>query len=327
MMMRLSWPLVVSVALLAAMVGYLVVSAWMGQQASAAAATRRHPMPPPFVIYRALAPPDVYGRVALASLSPEPEARTSMLQCARLHYAGGGGLCAAQESARGAVRNVVYVFDPMLRRTRRVALDGIPTRLRVSPSGRIGAITSYSEEETDAGERLVTRTRIVDMRRGEVTADLGEFHVDNLHLPPIRGHVDVAGVAFERGDDRFFATLATETERYLVAGSLRERRLTAIRTGVASEGLSPDGRRLAVKRLLPERGRWQLAVIDLSTWQEHDLLQGPRSVDDQVDWLDDEHVMYHDADGEGTALWMLPVDGNNGPRVLLKDAYSGAVQR
>ena len=29
----------------------------------------------------------------------------------------------------------------------------------------------------------------------------------------------------------------------------------------------------------------------------------------------------------GRSLWMLPVDGINGPQVLVKDAYSGAVQR
>jgi hypothetical protein len=70
-----------------------------------------------------------------------------------------------------------------------------------------------------------------------------------------------------------------------------------------------------------------LAVVDLGTWAEHDLQQGARSVDDQVEWLDDEHVVYHDADGEGTALWMLPIDGVNGPRILVRDAYSAAVQR
>jgi hypothetical protein len=108
---------------------------------------------------------------------------------------------------------------------------------------------------------------------------------------------------------------------------MSERRLTILRGGVASEALSPDGGRLAVKRLLPERGFWQLAVIDLGTWAERDLRQGPRSVDDQVEWLDHEHLVYHDVDGESTALWMLPVDGVNGPRILVKDAYSASVQR
>jgi hypothetical protein len=96
---------------------------------------------------------------------------------------------------------------------------------------------------------------------------------------------------------------------------------------VAAEALSPDGRQLVVKKSVGDRGYWQLAVIDLRTWSERNLLQGPHSVDDQVEWLDEDHVVYHDADEDSTSLWILPVDGVHGPRVLVKDAYSAAVQR
>ena len=307
-------------------VGYLVVSLGWGTSADASRGAR-HPVTPPFVIFRALAPRNAYGHIAVLGLSPDAQPYISRLQCSRVHYAGGRGLCAKQESNNADLVNVAYVFDRTLERGRRLELDGIPTRLRVAPNGRLGAITTYAEEESAAGERLSTRTRIVDMRTGRPLADLRDFRIENLNLPPIRGPVDFASVAFERDGDRFFATLSTDTERYLVAGSVSERRLSTIRTGVASEALSPDGRRLAVKRLLPERGFWQLAVIDLATWQEHDLSQGPRSVDDQVEWLDADHVVYHDVDGESTALWMLSIDGISAPRVLVKDAYSGAVQR
>jgi hypothetical protein len=67
----------------------------------------------------------------------------------------------------------------------------------------------------------------------------------------------------------------------LLAGSVAEGRLTVLQRGVANEALSPDGHRLAVKKLIA--GRWQLAVIDLATWTERDLPQGPNSVDDQVE--------------------------------------------
>ena len=100
-----------------------------------------------------------------------------------------------------------------------------------------------------------------------------------------------------------------------------------LRRGVANEALSPDGRSLAVKKLAADRGRWQLAVIDLATWRERDLPQGPTSVDDQVEWLDDHHVIYHGVDGGSTSLWILPADGGSEPTVLLKHAYSGAVER
>ena len=316
-----------SIAFLAAAVGYLLVSLHLGGRADASSAIMRHPVPPPFVIFRALAPREHYGRAAVLELRPEAKPTVSKLTCSRLHYAGGRGVCATQETVGDGVVNVAYLFDRRLEPGRRIVLNGVPTRLRVAPTGRLAAITTYAEEESAAGERLVTRTRIIDLRSAQTVADLSDFRIENFNLPPIREPVDIANVVFEADGDRFFATLTTDTEQYLVAGSLRERRLSTIRTGVASEALSPNGRRLIVKRLVPQRGFWQLAVIDLATWSEHDLRQGPRSVDDQVEWLDNDHVIYHDVEGESTALWMLPIDGINGPRVFLKDAHSGAIQR
>ena len=328
-MMRVSLRTYSFVALLAALVGYLVVSVRYGRDADAANAGSTHPVRPPFVIYRALEPKSAYGRLAILALTPGASPQITSLACSRLHYAGGRGLCAVQEQSvgSGTTTNVAYVFDRSATPGRRIALDGIPTRLRVSPNGRVGAITTYAEEESPQGERLVSRTRIVDLLHGNVVADLSDFRLDQVDTPDITDPVDITGLTFERDADRFFATAVTPTERYLMAGSVRERRLSVIRPGIASEAISPDGTNLIAKRLVRERGFWQLVVIDLQTWTEHDLPQGPRSVDDQVEWFDDNHVVYHDVDDEGTALWLLPVDGSSGPRVLIKDAYSGAVQR
>jgi hypothetical protein len=326
-MMDVRFRTLAAVAVLATTIGYLLVSLRVGAARGDAQDAGGHPLSPPFVMYRALAPREAHGRVAVMGLGPDGQPHVSRLTCSRVHYAGGRGLCATLEPSAGNVAHVVQVFDERLAPGKRVVLDGVPTRLRVAPDGHLGAITTYGEEEGPDGERLATRTRIIDMKTAHFLADLRDFRVESSGHPPIRGPIDIASVAFERDGERFFATLAADNERYLVAGSISERRLTLLRAGVASEALSPDGRRLIVKRLLSERGFWQLAVVDLGTWAEHDLQQGARSVDDQVEWLDDEHVVYHDADGEGTALWMLPIDGVNGPRILVRDAYSAAVQR
>jgi hypothetical protein len=60
---------------------------------------------------------------------------------------------------------------------------------------------------------------------------------------------------------------------------------------------------------------------------ERDLNQGPRSIDDQVEWLDNDHVMFHDVVDDTTAIWMLPIDGITAPRVFVRDAFSGTTQR
>jgi hypothetical protein len=318
---------VASVALLTAIVGALVVSLRSGDDGVVRGEdVLQHPVAPPFVMFRTLGRDDTHGRIAVLGLRPGATRELTRLSCTRVHYAAGRGLCITHETQDRRVLHVASLFDATLEPGRRIMLDGVPIRVRVAPNGRVGAITTYLEEEGAGGERLATRSRLVDMRSGQPLADLREFRIEHRGLPPLDGPVDVSSVAFERDGDRFFATLATDSERYLAAGSVTERRLTVIRKGVANEALSPDGRRLAVKRLLADRGFWQLAVIELSTWAEQDLLQGTRSVDDQVEWLDDRHVMYHDVDGDTTALWMLPIDGVNGPSVLVKDAYSGVVQ-
>ena len=110
---------------------------------------------------------------------------------------------------------------------------------------------------------------------------------------PIAEPIDISSVAFA-DDDRFFATLSTPAERYLVEGSLAGRRLVVVGSGVANEAVSPDGQRLLLKRQTGERGFWQTGGPDLESRSEVRLNQGARSVDDQVEWLDDSHVVYHD---------------------------------
>jgi hypothetical protein len=38
-------------------------------------------------------------------------------------------------------------------------------------------------------------------------------------------------------------------------------------------------------------------------------------------------VVYHDVTDAGTGIWMLSTDGTTGPRLLVPDAFSPAVQR
>lgn len=281
----------------------------------------------PFLIFRTLAPPAAHGRLAVLLLdSPGAVRRPLALSCARVHYAGGRGLCVVQAPDGQPARYAVHTFDRTMTLGPRVDVPGVPTRVRVSPDGRRGAITTYAEEESPAGERLATGALIVDMSTGQVLGDVRQFRIDTRATPELDGPIDVGSVAFEADGDRFFAAVSAASGHYLCAGSVDERRLTGILAGVANEALSPGGRQLAVK-MLRDGGFWQLAVIDLRTWEQRELKQGERSVDDQVEWFDEEHVMYHDAYNEGTALWILPADGVGKPRVLVEQAYSGSVQR
>jgi hypothetical protein len=241
-------------------------------------------------------------------------------------YAGGAGFCLVEEASGRTVTHAAHTFDRQFVTRHRIALRGIPVRVRVSPDGRLGAITTYGEEESPEGERLATETVVIEMASGRVLGDLREFAVDTAGHA-IKGPVDIASVTFEADSDRFYATLSAGSTRYLVRGSVGARRLAVVRPGIANEALSPDGTKLIAKQLADARGVWRISVVDLRTWSERMLNQGDRSVDDQVDWFDDRHVMYHDVTERGTGIWKLPIDGIGWPELLLPDAFSPSVQR
>jgi hypothetical protein len=283
-------------------------------------------MATPFVMFRTLAPGHAFGRVAMTPPASPLHRRLTPLSCARVHYAAGTGLCLVEEPDGRIVRQMLYLFDSTFAVRSRLVLRGVPIRARVSPDGRLASVTTYGEEESPAGERLASESILIDAASGRVIADLREFSVASGSDQPIAAPVDIASVAFADGD-RFVATLSTPAARYLVSGSVTGRRLGVIGQGLANEAIAPDGRRVIVKKQTGVRGHWQLVVLDLESGQEVTLNQASRSVDDQVEWLDDSHVVYHDVTEAGTGIWALAADGATPPRLLIPDAFSPAVQR
>jgi hypothetical protein len=62
------------------------------------------------------------------------------------------------------------------------------------------------------------------------------------------------------------------------------------------------------------------------------LLNDDRSIDDQVEWLDNQHVLYAVADAStpgqlATNIWVATTDGSEQPRIYLQGALSPAVVR
>ena len=98
---------------------------------------------------------------------------------------------------------------------------------------------------------------------------------------------------------------------------------------VECPSLSPDNARIAYKRAYTgARGiGWTLHVLELTTLADTPLDAERRSVDDQVDWLDDGHVIYHLPATRGADIWVLNVDGKTPAQLLIPLAYSPAVVR
>jgi hypothetical protein len=106
--------------------------------------------------------------------------------------------------------------------------------------------------------------------------------------------------------------------------------MDVIHAGVECPSLSPDNTRVGFKKRLGTRSRgwWQLAVLALDTMTETIISRETRSIDDQVEWLDNDRVVYH-LTGESTAadLWAVRVDGTAAPERVRAGAYSPAVVR
>jgi hypothetical protein len=65
-----------------------------------------------------------------------------------------------------------------------------------------------------------------------------------------------------------------------------------------------------------------LHVLDLETMKETPLAE-KFPVDDQVEWLDNDRVLY----ARSPDTWVVPADGSGAPRKFLSNALSPAVVR
>jgi hypothetical protein len=106
------------------------------------------------------------------------------------------------------------------------------------------------------------------------------------------------------------------------------------RARVVHEGVECNTR-LAFKRRVGagdrfERFVWRLYVLDLATLSETALIGATRNVDDQVEWLDNDNIVYALPDdarrsSAATNSWVLPANRSDAPRLLMSMAFSPAV--
>jgi Tol biopolymer transport system component len=213
---------------------------------------------------------------------------------------------------------------------KRFPLTGEPSRVRVAPDGRFAAATVFESGHSYAEHGFSTRTTLYDLTGGEALGDLEQFRAVRDGKPFHAVDFNYWGVTFGRDSNVFYATLDTAGVSYLIRGNTRERTVEVLRANVECPSLSPENSRIAFKKRVGARslGWWQIAVLNLDTMAETILNNESRSVDDQVEWLDDDHVVYHLTNGStGADLWSMRADNAMSPVRLLQSAYSPAVIR
>ncbi len=315
---------------------------WAAQQRAQVAATITRSERPlqslpaaPYLLLRITGPGASHGRMALEALGAGDGMRSvSTLNCDRVHAAAGRGICL--EAKRGAITTYhAHLFDSSLRKTASFDLAGAPSRTRMSADGSLAATTVFVSGHSYSSPGFSTRTSIIDAQSGRmIAADLEAFAVIKDGQPFKAADFNFWGVTFTPDAKGFYATLQTDGKQWLVQGDVAQQRMTVIAANVECPSLSPDGRRIAFKRrVVPApQGRvvWQMVVRELASGKETALARETRSVDDQVEWIDNREIAYalpDDTTPAATNVFALAIDGSSAPRLLAPLAYSPAVVR
>ncbi|MFF2275641.1 hypothetical protein [Agromyces sp. NPDC058126] len=283
----------------------------------------------PRLVFRNTAAGQGYGNAAVVALDDPAGARTILpIACDRIDASDAAAICLHTD------RGVVTTFGATLytadwQAVRSWPLAGIPSRARLSPDGELVATTAFVTGHSYATTGFSTQT-VVGPVDGDARENLEDFAltVDGSRLDAVDRNL--WGVTFAEDGATFYATAASGGRTWLVKGDVAARTLTSIEEDAECPSLSPDGTRIAFKRDVAESTvpDWRIAVLDLDSG-EVTILPEQRSVDDQVEWLDDETLLYgmpgaEVGDGD---LWRIAADGRSEASEYLRHASSPSVVR
>ena len=202
-----------------------------------------------------------FGKLAFVPADdPSATRTTSSMHCERVHYAAGRGLCLVLELGLVS-RYRALAFGPDLQTTAAIDLDGLPSRTRISPDGRYGAVTVFVSGHSYASDDFSTRTTIIDLDRGVTIGDLESFTTMRDGTPWRAQDFNFWGITFTHADsNRFYATLRTGEDIYLVEGDVAAQRLDVVGEAIECPAISPDDTRLAFKKRQPDGFTWRLSA-------------------------------------------------------------------
>jgi hypothetical protein len=266
-----------------------------------------------------------WGRIAIAPLTArEPRRLVGSARCERLHVRAGHGLCLAKGGGFGTLYTA-EVLDARFHVVHRIPLAGIPSRARISSNGRYGATTTFvAGHSYNTPGKFSTQTLLLDLVHGKAITNIERFHITLDGKVVDKPDVNFWGVTFARDGKHFYATMATGHKTYLVVADIEARTGQVLRENVECPSLSPDGTRIAYKKLVHlapgTPGIWHLHVLDLRTMRDVALAE-PDPIDDQAEWLGNKLVVY----ATGEEIRAVRADGSGHSVALITAAESPAV--
>jgi hypothetical protein len=289
---------------------------------------------PPFLVFtRQSGSPD--GKDSSLGVAPLSDLKSphfdEAIRCDRVDMSGGRGVCLSRRG-RFSVQYFAVLFDASFKPVGELEIAGIPSRVQVSPSGRYAGTTVFVAGHGYTDGNFSTRASILDLEsRRWLIEDMETLAVrrDGRTIRDI--DFNFWGVTFAKDERTYYATLGTGGKTFLVRGDLQTRVVEVIEDDLECPSLSPDDARVAFKHRTstgPGPMTWQVWVLDLKTRARHPLAE-TRNVDDQVQWLDDDDVLYSLPGSKAAVMdtWVVPADGSGTPELFLPASYSAGVVR
>ena len=314
-------------------VGYLLMAANAQPDAVAQPSPGTSPSTGPgdpdgYIAFRRTEIDAAYGTVGTVPLDdPVAAPSPTTLSCERIHMGPEGGVCLEVDRA-GVTTARVLLLRPDMTVRHTLETPGIPSRARVSPDGRWAATTTFVFGHSYTSSNFSTQTEIYDMESGSSLGNLEEFDISHRGKPYDAVDVNVWGVTFAGDGSSFYATVMTGGKKHLAEGDAVARTLVMLDVPAECPSLSPNGTLLAYKSATGPT-TWQVRVRTLADGSEV-VVDEARSVDDQIEWLDDENVVFGLARPNGGAVsdvWVAPADGSGPAELLVPAAWSPAVVR
>ncbi|MGI9089055.1 MAG: hypothetical protein ACR2HH_15145, partial [Chthoniobacterales bacterium] len=274
---------------------------WLGQPRKSALVRQIDPSPaivtsdsapqPRQIFFRYTGVDDNYGKLAVVNY-PQlgPPRFIDGLSCEAVYFAAGHGICLTAN--RGVFTTyAAQLFDAHFKTQFTLPLRGGPSRTRVSADGKIAGLTVFISGHGYLSLDFSTETLLVETATGKTLATLEDFAVTRAGQLFKAKDFNFWGVTFTPDSRHFYCTLSSDQKHYLVAGDIAARTAQVVHKNVECPSVSPDGTRVAYKKRFIENERlfWQLHVLDLATQTETPLAE-KRSVDDQIEWLDNAQV-------------------------------------
>ena len=262
-------------------------------------------------------PGDDYGKVGY--IDRAGGRNQTELECERIDLNANGGICLDDDTGIGGGGRGL-ILGPNLNASLRFGIN-LPSRAAASPDGEVVAWTGFAVGHSylEPGE-FATTTQLVEVERG-IGANLETiFTTFDLNGEVINDDErNFWGVTFV-DSDRFYATVGVGENTSIVEGTISNSTMNVVHENATCPEISPDGSTLVVKERT-EGDFFQLVAIDVATGNRRNLPE-TRSVEDQVEFLDNNTIIYglpNESEGtEAQPAWdVWSLDLNGGPAQLI----------